>query len=92
MTPLEILGLEAGASVDEIERRWRELRSELHPDHGGDAERFHEASNAYVAARHEASEPRPCEACGGSGRVGQARGFAQVTTACQVCGGSGEAA
>ena len=39
-TPHATLGLEAGASREEIERAYRGLAREHHPDAGGDADRF----------------------------------------------------
>lgn len=89
-TPLGILGLPPDASVDDIQARWRQLRSELHPDHGGDAERFHLASEAYAAALHEARQPKVCNACGGSGKIKVVHGFHTTNLACETCHGSGE--
>ncbi len=44
---LELLGLEAGASVQAIKRAYRRLAKEHHPDLGGDVERFHRLDAAY---------------------------------------------
>ena len=90
MTPLEVLGLPEGSSADEISARWRALRSELHPDHGGDAERFHAASRAYDEALREAGEPKPCPTCGGAGTIKVARGFNVIGMSCNACDGTGE--
>lgn len=90
-TPLGILGLPPGASADDIQTRWRQLRSELHPDHGGDAEKFHQASEAYAAAIFDARQPRPCQACGGNGSLKVVNGFHTTKLSCEACGGSGEA-
>lgn len=90
MTPLEILGLPEGSDVAAIQVRWRELRSSLHPDHGGDAEAFYNAGKAYDEALAEASQPKPCQSCGGSGKIGVARGFNQINVICPSCDGSGE--
>jgi len=90
-TPLGILGLPPNSSVADIQARWRQLRSELHPDHGGDAEKFHQASEAYAAAIYEARQPRPCPPCGGAGTTQVVSGFSTIKMSCEACGGSGEA-
>ena len=46
------LGLEPGATLDEVKRRHRELAMEHHPDKGGDAKDF---------ARYQAAYERACE-------------------------------
>lgn len=89
MTPLEILGLPDGSSADEIQLRWRTLRSELHPDHGGDPDAFHQASEAYAQALTEAQAPKPCPTCGGHKTIGIVRGFNTIKVCCSYCGGTG---
>ena len=51
---LATLGLDATATADDVRRAYRRLARETHPDHGGDAERFHAVSNAYSVAMREA--------------------------------------
>ena len=43
----EILGLDKSASADEIKRAFRKKAVELHPDRGGDEEKFKELNEAY---------------------------------------------
>ncbi len=43
----EVLGLTKGASQDEIKKAYRKLAKELHPDIGGDEDKFKEVSEAY---------------------------------------------
>ena len=43
----KILGVEKGASQDEIKKAFYKLASKHHPDKGGDAEKFKEANEAY---------------------------------------------
>jgi DnaJ-class molecular chaperone len=90
MNPFEVLGLTAAASPDEVKARWRTLASEHHPDNGGDAERFDECRKAYQQAYALACEPKPCDNCGGAGKVDVTRGFNQVKLTCSACKGSGQ--
>jgi len=46
----EILGVPKNARRLEIDAAWKRLRSQLHPDRGGDAAAFDEAAKAYEAA------------------------------------------
>ena len=43
----DVLGLSETAGRDEIESAYRRLRSQHHPDRGGDAEQFHRITKAY---------------------------------------------
>jgi len=90
MNPFEVLSLSETATPEEVKARWRELASELHPDRGGDGNRFHECRKAYDLALALANEPKVCGNCGGVGKVTVARGFNQVKLPCDVCGGSGQ--
>lgn len=88
MSPFEMLGLADDASASEVEARWRALRSELHPDKGGDGAQFDKAKKAYEAAHAIAAEPKACPACV-AGKITVTRGFNQVKLPCTACGGSG---
>eukprot|EP00440_Ansanella_granifera_P070133 gb/GFBE01076089.1/.p1 GENE.gb/GFBE01076089.1/~~gb/GFBE01076089.1/.p1 ORF type:complete len:258 (+),score=40.05 gb/GFBE01076089.1/:1-774(+) len=48
--PWSILGLDPGASRDEIKRAFRERIRKAHPDAGGSAEQFKQVRDAYQAA------------------------------------------
>ena len=86
MTPLEILGLHEDASSQEIGDRWRTLRSELHPDRGGDAGEFDAAKKAYEQAHAEAvARESTCKTCGGSGSIDVTRGFNRLSMSCPTC-------
>lgn len=52
--PWEVLGLERGASRDEVQRKLRELTRTEHPDHGGSNERFARITRAHREALAEA--------------------------------------
>lgn len=86
MTPLEVLGLPEDASSQAIDIKWRELRSELHPDRGGDAAQFDAAKKAYDVAYAEAvARESVCPTCGGSGTIEVMRGFNRIGMACPTC-------
>ena len=44
----KILGVEKGASAEDIKKAFRKLALEHHPDKGGNAEKFKEVSEAYA--------------------------------------------
>lgn len=87
----EKLGLLATATPDEVKAKWRELCVIHHPDRGGNPVEFDEIRRAYKAAYAEASEPKPCPQCQGSGKVKQSHGFSSIDMPCASCGGSGHA-
>lgn len=90
MRCFEALGLSDSALPSEVTARWRELRSSLHPDNGGDAGEFDDMKKAYEAALHEAQQPVRCAECDGSGKKMVQRGFSQVRLPCGACDGRGE--
>lgn len=49
----KILGVEKGASKDEIKRAFRKLAHEHHPDKGGDEQKFKEVNEAYQVLSDE---------------------------------------
>jgi hypothetical protein len=53
----EILGLETGADLDQIKRRFRALAHDLHPDRGGDPRAFHDLQVAYRLLCRELEAP-----------------------------------
>nr|WP_244605501.1 J domain-containing protein [Halorussus marinus] len=50
-----VLGVSPGASAPEVKRAYREKVKEVHPDHGGDRERFQRVREAYTTARKRVS-------------------------------------
>lgn len=82
-------------TVLELDSRWRELRSTLHPDKpGGDAVKFDEVRKAYEAARFYSLEPKPCVECQGRGKVERKGpggfGPSDLLINCPTCRGSGQ--
>lgn len=83
--------------VQAVDARWRQLRTELHPDKPtGDAVKFDLARKAYQAARFYALEPKPCPDCQGSGKReapsqrSATFGANPLMFACDTCRGSGQ--
>ena len=72
----EVLGIDRGASADEVKKAYRRLARELHPDvnpSGEAAERFKQVTHAYDVL----SDPQQRQQydMGGSGGMGGASGF-----------------
>lgn len=47
MNPYEVLGLNSDATQEEIKKRYRQLAQDLHPDRGGDGDKFAQVNLAY---------------------------------------------
>ena len=54
--PWAVLGLEPGASQEEVRRAWRAAAARCHPDRGGDPEEFRVAKAAYEFLSQVASD------------------------------------
>jgi len=57
MSPLEILGLSPGSSLEDAKARWRQLVQQHHPDHAStdDTQKFHDIQAAYEAVKADPS-------------------------------------
>ena len=89
--PYDILGIEPGATLDEVKRAYRALAKELHPDANPDdtvaANRFREATEAYDLL----SDPdRRADYDSGGWRRGYADGFGPEGEAFDFDDGIGE--
>jgi len=84
-----ILGLPVTATPDEVKAKWRELCSIHHPDRGGNAVDFTTYRKAYKTAMDEASSPKTCPRCHGTGRTKTTNGFSTIELSCAQCGGLG---
>jgi len=90
LTDLELLNLPVGSTAGEIKQRWRQLAKVLHPDYGGDANKFQELRQAYERAHDKALKPKTCPECKGTRRIFTNYGFATTTLTCKYCKGTGE--
>lgn len=86
---LAALGLGANAKEDDVRAAYRRLRSERHPDKGGDADAFHRLQAEYDEAMVEVRQPKTCGLCAGSGSAYVGTGFSRVKMACVKCHGTG---
>lgn len=83
------MGLPDTATPEEVKAKWRELCMIHHPDRGGNAVEFNTIRKAYKQAFAEASEPKACPQCLGTGKTKQTYGFSSIELPCQACGGTG---
>ncbi len=100
----EVMGLDKGATDEELKVRWRELSRSMHPDRLGGTEEakaaFAEVSQAYAVLSDEKKRKAydlglsvttlACPMCKGEGRVYKQKGFTgRVASPCAKCKGSG---
>lgn len=92
MKPVELyqaLNLPDDPTASQLEAAWRQARSGLHPDKGGDAALFAAMATCYKQALERLRRPRPCPVCDGAGATQQWYGWSQLSRTCPDCGGSG---
>lgn len=85
----DAMGLPDTATPDEVKAKWRELCMIHHPDRGGNPVEFNTIRKAYKQAFAEASEPKACPQCLGTGKTKQTYGFNSIELPCAQCGGLG---
>jgi curved DNA-binding protein len=59
MNPYQTLGLQPGATEDEVKKAYRKLAMKHHPDRGGDEAEFKRIKEAYEAITNPSPEPDP---------------------------------
>lgn len=89
MSSFKALGLADDATEDAVKAAWRELRTQHHPDHGGDADEFHRLRLAYEDALRQAQAPIMCPKCFGQCYTSITRGINTIKMPCKTCGGQG---
>lgn len=67
MDPYRVLGINPGATEDEIKKAYRRLASKHHPDKGGDTKRFQEIQSAYDALTSGSAQHNGPQPAGGPG-------------------------
>lgn len=90
MTDWEILGLETGASLEDVKYEYKILAKVHHPDIGGDAEKFIKIQRAATRLIKQLTIPKICKTCNGSGVALATSGFHSIPVICQECGGDGK--
>lgn len=58
MDPFKILGLAKDASIDEVQRAYRQKAAKYHPDAGGDAWAFQQVQEAYESIKNAKGNPQ----------------------------------
>lgn len=79
------LDLPDTATPDEVKAKWRELCGIHHPDRGGNSVDFTTYRKAFKIAMAEATAPKACNKCQGTGRIKATTGFNTVELACMEC-------
>ena len=97
-----LLGVAPSAEYRVIHAAYLKLAVELHPDKGGDAERFKQVALAYGVLKNEelrkkydaalkAESVLNCKRCEGKGMITKTSGFtARRTVECAACAGTGQ--
>lgn len=89
MNDYQILGLEKGASLQAIKIAYKALAKKLHPDIGGDNEKFVITQMAYHRLVKQLTTPRVCHECKGFGVTHEMTGFIVNEIQCYYCKGTG---
>lgn len=85
--PFEILSLSNDATVDQVRDAFRSKAKLHHPDNGGDPKIFYIMHSAYKKALKQASQPKTCKTCNGTGKVGikEPWSFNTISMPCKAC-------
>ena len=79
-TPYEVLGIQPGATKDEIRAAYKRAAMKHHPDRGGSPKAFQDVQEAYTAL-----QDRICPDCGNKGSVTTRRGVFVSKEPCPRC-------
>jgi len=77
------------STPEEVRKKWRKLCMIHHPDRGGNPVVFNTIHRAYIQAYKEASQPKTCPQCLGTGKIIQTSGFNSIQLSCPSCEGTG---
>jgi DnaJ-class molecular chaperone len=80
MSDYETLGLQEGATAEEIRAAYKSKVQTHHPDKGGDVDVFQKIVKAYKRL-----SKRKCNQCGGTGKVVVRNGAFKKTEDCPIC-------
>lgn len=84
MTCFAALGLTDTATVSEVRFAYHAKARELHPDLGGDPDKFDVLRKHYSEALQKIAE-RKCATCNGTRKVTHTVGWSSVESRCPTC-------
>jgi DnaJ-class molecular chaperone len=73
----------------ELKRAFDRIAMRVHPDHGGDADVFHEYRERYNRLMTQIRKPKKCPTCKGKGTQAVLLGFTTRLERCKSCNGRG---
>lgn len=88
---LALLHLDDEHSLADLKESFRHIALELHPDMGGDRDRFEAVRDAYERLLPEAeARSATCQTCKGKGSIVTMSGFHRLCSCCPTCMGAGK--
>ena len=86
-SPFISLGLNDGATEQEVRAAYRRMAQQLHPDKGGSVEEFQQLKDVYQKALRLALKSKVCQTCDGAGKICIYHGFHSTKSRCPDCKG-----